>query len=161
MTEHDIKQYKTYVAPQREAQSAELGPVDAPYSVGDIVHSNAHTGHARQDDNALTHAKASLLVSAAYGVAAGMITLGLLLIVWIFHALGDRLAVYFYAGLLSWGVFTLVILLLNRRQGLHHSSSGIAHHEIDAKTDIAFHAIDTHAELLREKWRLERENRKP
>ena len=44
-SEHEIKQYKTYVAPWREPERAELAPVDAPYSVGDIIHSGGHTGH--------------------------------------------------------------------------------------------------------------------
>lgn len=115
----------------------------------------AHTGHARQDDDAITHAKATLLISAAYIVAAGMITLGLLLIVWLFRGLGERFAPYAYVGLIAWGVAILLALWSNRRQALHHSPTGISHHEIDSRERVATHAIDTHARLLLARWRLE------
>jgi hypothetical protein len=88
------------------------------------------------------------LVSAAYIGAAAMITLGLLLLAWLFRALGDRFALYALVGLIGWGGAVLWALWSNRRQGLYHSPSGIAHHELDMRERVARHAIDTHAALL-------------
>jgi hypothetical protein len=84
------------------------------------------------DDSAITHAKATLLISSAYIAAAGMITAGLLLIVWLFRGLGDDWALYAYIGLIGWGIAVLAALWGNRRQSLHHSPTGIAHHELDS-----------------------------
>src|SRR5690606_23015330 len=105
----------------------------------------AHTGHARQVDDAVSHAKASLIISAAYIAAAGMITVGLLAVVWLFRGLGDALAPYAYVGLILWGCAVLLALWSNRRQGLWHSPSGIAHHEIESRERIAREAMQTHA----------------
>lgn len=115
----------------------------------------AHTGHARQDDDAITHAKATLLISGAYIVAAAMITIGLLLVVWLFRGLGERFAPYAYVGLIAWGLAILFALWGNRRQSLWHSPTGISHHEIDSREAIARHAIDTHADLLLAQWRMQ------
>jgi hypothetical protein len=111
------------------------------------------------DDSAITHAKATLLVSTAYIAAAGMITVGLLLIVWLFRGLGDGWAVYAYVGLILWGLCVLAALWGNRRQSLHHSPTGIAHHELDSRERIARHAIDVHAELLIRRWHLDRHDK--
>ena len=77
-------------------------PIHSPTLV-DLLPPAAHSGHARMDDNAISHAKATLLVSAAYIVAAGMITVGLLLIIWLWRGLGDGWATYTYTGLILWG----------------------------------------------------------
>lgn len=114
---------------------------------GDLMRTTT-SGHARQDDDAMTHAKATLLVSGAYILAALLITVGLLLIVWLFKGLGERLAPYAYAGLLVWGIAILLALAANRRQALWHSPTGIAHHELDVRERIAYHAINVHAQLL-------------
>lgn len=124
-------------------------------SIVDLLPQAAHTGHARMDDSAITHAKATLLVSAAYIVAAGMITGGLLLIVWLYRGLGDGWATYTFTGLVAWGVCILAALWGNRRQSLHHSPTGIAHHELDSRERIALHAIDTHADLLIKRWEMD------
>jgi uncharacterized membrane protein len=115
----------------------------------------AHSGHARMDDSAITHAKATLLISSAYIIAALMITSGLLLIVWMFRGLGDEFAAYAYAGLIIWGLCILAALFGNRKQSLHHSPTGIAHHELDSRERIAHHAIDTHASLLIRRWEID------
>ncbi|HXF62869.1 MAG TPA: hypothetical protein VNK95_14690 [Caldilineaceae bacterium] len=115
-----------------------------------------YTGHARQEDNAITHAQAALIVSAAYVGAAGLITLGLLLLAWMFRALGGSWPLYVYTGLLVWGAAVLTALWGNRRQSLYHSASGIAHHEIESRERLARHAIDTHARLLLARWELDR-----
>jgi hypothetical protein len=114
-------------------------------------------GYARQDDDALTHARATLLVAAAYIAAAGMITAGMLLVIWAFRALGDAVAIYFYFGIIFWGVCILVALWSNRRQGLHHSPTGVAHAEISSRERLARHAIDTQADLLLKRWEHDRD----
>ncbi len=117
----------------------------------------AQTGHARQDDDAITHAKATLLVALAYIIAAGMITVGLLLIVWLYRGLGEGFAAYTYTGLIIWGLCVLASLWGNRKQSLWHSPTGIAHHELDSRERIARHAIDTHAGLLLKRWELDQD----
>lgn len=128
---------------QVSAQPIEIAPIMPPAT---------YTGHARQDDTATEIAKAALMVSAAYVAAALLITVGLLLIVWIFRGLGHQWANYVYPGLAFWGVAILIALAVNRRQSLHHSPTGIAHHELDSRERIARHAIDTHARLLLARW---------
>jgi hypothetical protein len=128
-----------------------------PLAVNNLLPATMHSGHARQDDDALTHAKAALLVSSGYVVAAGMITAGLLLIVWLFRGLGDGWAAYTFTGLVLWGIAILLALWGNRRQSLYHSPTGIAHHELDSRERIARHAIDTHAQLLLRRWELDNE----
>jgi len=107
------------------------------------------------DDNAITHAKAALMVASAYIVAAAMVTGGLLLIVWLYRGLGEGFAAYAYIGFVLWGLCILVALWGNRKQSLWHSPTGIAHAEINSRERIALHAVDTHARLLMRKWELE------
>jgi hypothetical protein len=127
----------------------------APIEVGNLLPMASHTGHARQDDDAITAAKATLLVALAYIIAAGMVTVGLLLVVWLFRGLGEGFATYTYTGLIVWGIATLVVLWSNRKQSLWHSPTGIAHHELDSRERIARHAIDTHAGLLLKRWEMD------
>ncbi len=115
----------------------------------------SHSGHARMDDSAITHAKATLLVASAYIAAAGMITAGLLLIVFLYRGLGEGFAVYTFTGLIVWGIATLAALFGNRKQSLWHSPTGIAHHELDSRERLARHAIDTHAHLLLKRWEID------
>jgi uncharacterized membrane protein YqjE len=124
----------------------------APLVVTDHLPPAIHTGYARQDDDALTHARATLLVAAAYIAAALLITCGLLLIIWLFRGLGERLAAYWFTGLVLWGVCILAALWGNRRQSLHHSPTGVTHAEIQSRERLARHAIDTHADLLIKRW---------
>lgn len=147
---HNRYEVNTFVEPEPIAQYPIVRPIGQELTTvaGDLMRTTGHTGHARQDDDAMTHAKATLLVSGAYILAAGMITLGLLLIVWLFRGLGERLAPYAYTGLIVWGIAILLSLWANRRQALWHSPTGIAHHELDMREHIALHAINTHAALL-------------
>lgn len=117
---------------------------------GSIMHSGAQSSHIRQDDDAISHAKASLLYSMSYGVAMLFVTAGMLLIVYLFR--GGDAGWYFFSGMLFWGISVIVVLHRNRAQGLHHSSTGVAHHEIDAKVQVAMYAIDRHAQMLERKW---------
>lgn len=139
--------------PQRQ----EIIHFSAPTNITEVLPPVVHSSYARNDDNAISHAKATLLVSAAYITAAGMITGGLLLIAWLFRALGDGWGTYTYTGLIVWGLCVLAALWGNRRQSLHHSPTGIAHHELDSRERIARHAIDTHANLLLKRWEIDRD----
>lgn len=138
---------------ERRPPASSLQPIE----VQNLLPMAAQTGHARQDDSALTHARATLLISAAYIVAAAMVTVGLLLIVWLFRGLGDGWATYTYTGLIVWGIATLWALWGNRKQSLWHSPTGISHHEIDSRERLAKHAIDTHAKLLLTRWEIDNE----
>ena len=138
-------------------QKRELARVEMSAPIIDLLPQTANTHQSRQDDSAVTNAKATLLVAAAYVAAAAMITGGLLLLAWMFRALGDAWATYTYTALVVWGVCTVVALWGNRKQGLHHSPTGLAHHEVDSRERIAIHAIDTHAELLLKRWEMDRD----
>jgi len=154
----EVKKYQplsTFVPAIVQRRELPTVQVSAP-AIVDILPPTTHSGFARQDDDAMSHAKATLLVSTAYVVAAGMITGGMLLVGWQFRALGDAWAGYVYAGLIIWGVAVLTSLYGNRRQSLHHSPSGISHHELDSRERIARHAIDTHADLLITRWKIDR-----
>lgn len=149
MTEHRTRyELSTFVAPDNQPQYPALRSDNQLPTLAEIALRGVTTGHARQDDDAITHARATLLIAAAYILAAGMITLGLLLIVWLFRGLGERFAPYAYVGMIVWGLCILAALWGNRRQSLYHSPTGIAHHELDIRESIARHAIDTHANLL-------------
>jgi hypothetical protein len=129
----------------------------APIEVGNLLPQAGMSGHARMDDDAITHAKATLLVASAYIVASAMITAGLLLIVWLYRGLGEGWGLYTFTGLIVWGLCILVALWGNRKQSLWHSPTGIAHHELDSRERIARHAIDTHAGLLLKRWAIDNE----
>lgn len=106
--------------------------------------------------DAVENAQASLMYSKAIiAVFAGGL-LGLLFLAWL--RWGGDIATYagLYVLLLSGG--GLLALVVNRKQGLHHSSTGIAHHQIDSAERVAMYAIDTHAELMEKRWRLESGN---
>jgi len=136
-------------------KAPQLPATIAPLQVPDILPPAHLSGHARQDDSAVSHAYATLLVAAAYIIASAMITAGLLLIAWIYRGLGDKMPLYFYVGLLLWGICVLAALFANRRQGLHHSPTGVAHAEISSRERLARYAINTHARLLLARWKHE------
>jgi hypothetical protein len=108
------------------------------------------THHARSDDSAITNALASLIYSVAMGSAAAMITAGILFIA--YNLLGGDEGLYAIAWLVTWGICVLVALLRNRLQGLWHSPTGIAHHEIESRERIALYAIDRHVQLIEKRW---------
>lgn len=130
-----------------------------------------HTGHMRQTDDAITNAKASLLYSKAIILVVSIGVTAIMFLAWLNY--GGDLALYFGVELLALSGAALVALLYNRHQGLYHSASGIAHHElrtqekiadrhaqvqeyqIDSAERLAMYAIDKHAELIEKRWRLE------
>lgn len=104
-------------------------------------------------DDAIKTAQASLLYSKTImAVIAGGL-FGLLFLAWL--RWGGDIATYagLYILLLAGG--GLLALVVNRNQGLHHSSTGIAHHQIDSAERVAMYAIDKHAELMEKRWQLE------
>lgn len=113
----------------------------------------SHSSHIRQTDDAISHAQASLLYSQSYMKVFAIVTGALLAIIYI--ARGGDLMVYFFGWLVAWGIVALVILAVNRWQGLHHSSSGVAHAQIKATKDVAIFAIDRHCTMLERKWGIE------
>jgi len=115
----------------------------------------SHSSHIRQTDDALTHAQASLLYSQSYMKVFAIVTGALLAIIYI--ARGGDLMVYFFGWLVAWGIAGLIILAVNRWQGLHHSSSGVAHAQIKATKDVAIYAIDRHCTMLERKWGIDAE----
>ncbi len=98
--------------------------------------SRRQMGHiVRSDDDAITHAKASLLYSVAYAFAAALITGAICYVGYLNEGGGGEF--YFVLFLFFWGVSVLTVLYFNRGQGLHHSSTGIAHHEIQSREKVA------------------------
>lgn len=159
MTTRYDRPSSTFVPALREQDAAPVSRVtvlppalvtpDIAPAALDFSRPGPYTGHARADDTAETIARADLLVSAAYALPAGLVTIGILALAWAFRALGEAWAVYALVGLIGWGGAVLWALWANRRQGLYNSPAGIAHHELDARERIALHAINVHAELLR------------
>lgn len=150
-----------FVAPgQAPSAPVPLSPVEGEIIArgsqfaGQLMTTRSPSADIQTHDSALTHAKASLLYSVAYSAPAAMITAGLLLVIWMYR--GGPGGVYFFVGLIVWGMAFLAALYGNRAQGLHHSATGVAHHEIDAKTEVAIYAIDRHCQMLEAKWMADR-----
>lgn len=130
-----------------------------------------HTGHIRHQDDAITNAKASLLYSKAIILVVSIGVTAIMFLAYLNY--GGDLEIYFGVELLALSGAGLLTLLYNRHQGLHHSASGIAHHElrtqekiakthagvqkyqIDSQERIATYMIDKHAELIERRWELE------
>jgi hypothetical protein len=113
-----------------------------------IMTGNEAVSRVAQQDSAETVARASLLYSSAYARPAALITVALLMLA--YPLIGGPFAAYLFVGLLAWGVAILVVLLLNRRQGLHHSSTGIAHASISSNERVAMHAINVAHQAYKE-----------
>jgi len=110
---------------------------------------------SRTDDNAVSQAQGSLIYSAAYAVAAAMITGGIILFAWLINGgIGSYYAIGF---IVVWGICVLGSLAINRGQGLKHSSTGIAHAEIESRERLAMFAIEKHVELIEKRWKLDKE----
>lgn len=136
------------------SEQAMLGQaVDA---AGNMIAHRQMTHIARSEDNAVTGAVASLIYSAAYGVAAAIITTGMLILAWLL--IGGDSILYVLIGLILWGICILVSLMINRWQGLWFSPTGLGHHEIESREHVAIHAIDRHVQLIEKRWGIEHED---
>jgi len=117
---------------------------------GEIMSHRQMTHHVRSDDIAVTHAKGSLLYSLAFIPIIALVTGAfMLLATWAFDADGWPM---FLLWLLIWGVACLAAMVINRQQGLHFSSAGLGHHEIESRENVALYIVDKHVELLEKKW---------
>lgn len=103
------------------------GPVSVPQPE---MHSPQHT--AKSDDTAVTITIGSLIYSAVYMAVFFVVVLaGVGLVLW-YNSRVDPPIVGMVA-LLVWGGASYGILSYNREQGLYHSATGIAHHQIDSE----------------------------
>lgn len=125
---------------------------NAVHAASDMVARRQMSHLSRTDDTAITATLASLIYSAAYAVAALLITGGIFILAWMFNGMDGHGGRYFVVWLVVWGLCILVSLAVNRWQGLHHSSTGLSHAEIKSREKIALHTIDRHIELLERKW---------
>lgn len=130
------------------------GAVDA---AGEMMTHRQMTHIVRTDDTAVTQAYASLLYSAAYAFASALITGGIIVIAWLRYGAQDNGGDYALAWLLLWGLSVLAALIVNRSQGLHYSSAGIAHHEISSRERVAMYAMDKHIELIEKRWKIDKQ----
>lgn len=121
----------------------------------DLVRGHGGTAHARQDDDDLVRAKAHLVVSAGYVLAAAMTIAGLLILAFLAGLFGEAISRYIAVWVGGVGIVALLVMAINRRQQHHYSAAGIGHHDIESRERIAKHAIDTHAELLIARWRIQ------
>lgn len=126
-------------------------------AASDIMARRQMSHLSRTDDTAITAAIANLIYSAAYALAALLITGGIFIIAWLARGREGQGGWYFTAFLVVWGICLLMSLAVNRNQGLWHSSTGLAHHEIDSRERVSMYAIDRHVELLEKRWKLDKE----
>ena len=98
---------------------------------------------ARQDDNAITIAEAGNIAARPLLIVVGVIVTAALGIAVMLFNLGaaDALLGAFWA-FMAWGAVSLGIVYATRRNTLHHSASGIEHHQIDARSKTEVAAID-------------------
>lgn len=142
-------------APQVHLHDNERGIIQAAVAgAADMVSQRPLSHLVRSDDNAVTQAQGSLLYSVAYALATALITGGLLLLAWVI--MGGEGSRYAMLWLVVWGACVLVALAVNRWQGLYHSSTGIAHHEIDSRERLAAYAIEKHVALIEKRWKIEK-----
>lgn len=141
-------------APLVPRQDTQLLPVAV-----DLVRGHGGTAHARQDDDDLVRAKAHLVVSAGYVLAAAMTIAGLLILAFLAGLFGEAISRYVAVWIGGVGIVALLVMAINRRQQHHYSAAGIGHHDIESRERIARHAIDTHADLLIRQWEIQNRGR--
>lgn len=106
------------------------------------------SGHSRaqQSDTAITHAQAHLIASAPIVGGLVVTTTGLVLLGWLIA--GGPALVWIGVELLIVGAGSVAALARSRRAGLEHTPAGVERHEIDARVQVAIHAIDRHCEMV-------------
>lgn len=94
--------------------------------------------------------------------------IGLAVVTWFYGVLGYRGGLVTGGAIALMGFGSLAFLAYNRSKGLHHSATGIAHHDIDSRERVdveslgsrervAMHTIDKHVEVLKMLHRGEKE----
>ncbi|TXH48156.1 MAG: hypothetical protein E6Q97_25470 [Desulfurellales bacterium] len=119
-----------------------------------------HSGHTRQTDNAMGVAKATVYVAWQSMIPIAGAMVGLLVLVWALA--GGPVGYYVAFYIFALGAIGAAALYKNRSIGLHHSSTGIAHHELEvaaaeiaSRERIALGVVDRHIALLEKKMALE------
>jgi hypothetical protein len=150
----------TYVAPDPQPAPLSLRTDSSLLPVAvDLVRGHGGTAHARQDDDDLVRAKAHLVVSLGYVLAAAMTIAGLLILAFLAGLFGEAISRYVAVWIGGVGIVALLVMAINRRQQHHYSAAGIGHHDIESRERIARHAIDTHADLLIRQWEIQNRGR--
>lgn len=151
---------KTSVRRMSEQESALLGDIaqasiqQQPTVIQLPSIEGSHTGHTRQVDSAMTNAKASAFYSLVI-IAVIALVVGALLILATFRY---GVNIDFISGIgleiCITGIVGLGVLYFNRGQGLHHSSTGIAHAEnktrersLNRYAQVEEHRIDADKEV--------------
>jgi hypothetical protein len=146
----------TYVTPysKTELTRAEQEVLAQVVSTSGHVMAHRQMSHlARSEETPVTNAVSSLIYSAAYGFAGALITGGLLVLLYI--AIGGNEEVYLILFFIFWGICWMAAFYFNRKQGLHHSPSGLEHAEIQSRERIAKFVVKEYIGLLEKKWRLD------
>ena len=94
-------------------------------------------------DDAVTHARAARISSTPKLAIFGGVTLGLLALAILFNPLGWAWGGYVLLALLLWGGYSLRALERDRALGLHHSSAGVEHRDIEARESVELADIDS------------------
>lgn len=124
----------------------------------------AHSGHIRHTDDPITNAMASLRYSLALAGAAALTIAGLLLLATLQGYLQIGFPDAIGIEIVGTGIVTLAAMIINRSVGLHHSATGIAHHETKAtvknharSADVEEYRIDADKEVRLAEIQIRRE----
>ena len=139
------------VIPQDDAGELMTVEQAALLAQGRGLAETAMSGHiaqsrAGQTDTAVSHAQGHLIAAIPQVLAIGATVTGLVLIAGLLA--GGPVVLWIGIEIGIFGIGALVVLLRGRREGLQHTPAGVERHEIDARTQIAMHAIDRHCEAL-------------
>ena len=106
------------------------------------------SGHSRaqQHDTAITHSIGHLIASMPVIAALLTTTTGLVLLGWLL--VGGSKLLWLGVELALVGAGSVVALTRSRRAGLAHTPAGVERHEIDARAEVAKHAVDRHCEMV-------------
>ena len=101
---------------------------------------------ALQNDTAVSHAVAHLIVAAPVVGSLALVTSGLVLLGWL--VAGGPVALWIGVDVLLLGGSSFVALSKQRRAGLEHTPAGVERHDIDVRGQVAMYAIDRNCEMV-------------